>query len=89
MSEFDFEACKARRDEVIKRIESHANKTLLAEKGIESHMTHDEQDRDGLIKVVEKIREACTEVQNDWAPEQPPYEADELIRQIRLLIEGE
>ena len=43
------------------------------------------QDRDYLIKLVEAIEEACTEIQNDWAPEQPPYEAQELIREIRLL----
>ena len=38
---------------------------------------------------IKEMAEACRETSDDWAPEQPPYAAADLIERIEGIIEGD
>ena len=44
------------------------------------------ENQDKLQAQLEKVRECCRETSNDWAPEQPPYAAQDLIERIEEVL---
>ena len=47
-----------------------------------------ESAKEELRTQLDKIREACRETSDDWAPEHPPYAAQELIERIESILDG-